>query len=71
MNLALEISTSYLRQVADAEADSWAQRIIYPVSQLKAYKTWPDAESSSLDSFYKFNISIYRDIYQQLDFIET
>lgn len=24
-----------------------------------------------LDSFYKFNISIYRDIYQQLDFIET
>lgn len=27
-------------------------------------------QGKGLDSFYKFNISIYRDIYQQLDFIE-
>lgn len=28
-------------------------------------------ENTRMESFYKFNISIYRDIYQQLDFIET
>lgn len=67
-----------LNRVAHTDSPGYGKKVfvfcnIWPMERTRNVlhddKQWE--ANNEVESFYKFNISIYRDIYQQLDFIET